>query len=491
MTNTFEPDYLEQYYKNTSIDNLNGLYQKNSVNDTDYSSIDDYYKINLKNKYYQQNDGNFLDEGKGDNFAKKGIRRTILNLHSQGDRNDEIPEYSQHGFKSENEPQVEAFDFSKYVNISKKRSPDITKRLYPDVVPQLLSEHQGDPGEEVIYKVIRQSIDKNKPQLYQYTREFVNCDTNNNILCLNNDDFKRIRFNDDIDFNKGTNKFNKVSTFANQEFNTNINLIEKELNKKNNIIIVNKNVNNKILTYVKMLVPISDGKYNIIEFELKNYVNNTPKNELFKIINNVLNDITVNEFSDKLKKNNLGNVPNNSYVIKLDDDINFSNNNCKSLKHNNLKEPVIHKILKKIITEIINDNITKDSREQINIKNYIFNNKCNLPAAIIDIITKDSVINKIQQIISTSSNSTNKDRIKSVDTLIKNNDITSYQKKLWNDDVNFHLNKNNMFDDNTQLIDFQDTYHKPMIKISHTPFEYNNDSKFLHNSIKETKSFNN
>jgi hypothetical protein len=527
---------LEDYYNDINVlDKTSFLYGKNVVNDTDYNQIKDYYLISLKNKNYQQNDKSFLgdQEGQGNKDTWKQYRKMKLSLRTQGDRTNELEykELSGNGVVSEVEPQMTDFDFSKYVDSSKKRSMDITKRLYPDNVRQVLTESQHDPYRELIDPLIRRTIETKKPQLNEYMREFTNEYNRNNVLNLDVKQYKRIDDNfskehkNDIEF--FTNKSNIISHKPSEKKQRHVlDLLEKNLDKRNNISIIVKNVNNKPQTYVRMEWSNQDGKNQILEFELSNTLGQLPKQELFKIIDKVLNDIIINELSDDIKKNNLGQKPNIEYnnISKktFSDDLYLPNESNKQLKHNNtfpkfynnlvdksegiLNNPEMQMsvFLKKIISDIVKDdkhNFHKDSRGQNNIRESLMikiHDYCKhhkIDPTLIELLTKDSVLNKIQKInYKINNDNVNNDRYYSNNNVMLNNKLflnNNKQNKTIND-IDFSLNKNNVLNNNdAQLINWNEEDFKNIKYNLHTvPSDYNNKSSFLYNSIKEKRSFN-
>jgi hypothetical protein len=502
-------DLLESYYEDINIlDKTSYLYDKNIANDTDYNLLKDYYLISLKNQNFKKDDSVFLgdQEGNGNKETWKQHRNMKLLLRTQGDRNNEL-KYKENGVTSEIEPQMTNFDYAKYVEMSKKKSDDITKRLYPDGVRQVLYEAQSDPYKDVIKPIIRKTIETKKPQLYQYMREFKTEHVNNNVV---RNAYKRPNLNVKNDIEFFTNRTNNVlcTSVPNKLGEKNIlKLIDRdEINKTNNISIVVKNVNNQPKTYVRMLWSDTDGKTQLLEFELSNTLGQLPKPELMKIVNEVLNDLIVNELNnDFVKKNHLGQKPNNNNLLKVGEEVYLSNESNKQLKHNiNIPNTKISIFLKKVINDIVKDdknNFNRDSRSQNNIKeallwkiqDYCKHNK--IDPAIIELLTKDSVLNKIQKInYEINYKKITNDKYHSNNNVQLNNRCflnLNKQNKLTND-IDFSLNKNNILNnDNAQLINWNpDDFGKISYNTNTVPSDYSNNSRFLHNAIKETRSFN-
>ena len=504
---------MENYYEDISFfDKTSYLYGKNVIEDTDYNQIKDYYFTSLKNTNYQKNDGEFLGQtGNGDKKAWSQHRNMKLLLRTQGNRNREVP-YSDNDttFKSETEPQMASFDYKKSVAMSKNKAADITKRLYPDAVSQVLSESQNDPYKELIHPLLRGTIERKKPLLKEYMREFTGKNVNNNILNLKTKEFKGINKYTKNDIEFFTSKMISNTTMANEKKlgdKTTYDLQEKDLDKKNNIEVIVKNVNNQMKTYVRMLWPDRDGKMQLLEFELSNVMAKIPQKELMNILEEVLNDIQIIEFDDTIKKNNLGEKPKQEKIVTVGEDLYFSKENDRQLKHN-ITEPnkQLSIFLKKVITDIVNDdqfNITKDSKSQNNIKESMlwkireYCKQKKIDASIMELLTKDSVINKIQMLTQRVNyvNEKNNRFDANSNSNIKLNEnviLGMNQKYKFNNDINFSLNKNNILhNEEAQLIHWNEDFkQKDSGKINNIPKDYDKSSKFLFNSMREKRSFN-
>ena len=499
---------LESYYDDVNMmDKTSFLYSKNVTNDTDYNQIKDYYLISLKNKNFNMNEDVYLGDqsGNGDKNIWRQHRNMKLLLRTQGDRNSELKYNEEGGVRSEVEPQMTSFDYNKYVEIAKKKSDDITKRLYPDGVRQVLYERQGNPYKELINPIIRKTVEIKKPSLVQYMREFQTENVNNNVLNLETRKYRRANLNvkNDIEFFTNRTNNSKCGLIPDKENLLKlINNIE-EINKTNNITIVVKNVNNKPRTFVRMQWGDADGKQQLLEFELSNTIGQLPKQELMKVINEVINDLMINELNgDFFKKNNLGQKPTDAGVFKIGETLNLTTESNKQLKHNiNVPKTQISIFLKKVINDIVRDdkkNFNKDSRGQSNIretllwkiKDYCKYNK--IDPAIIELLTKDSVLNEMQKLnYKINYKNANDDRFKANNNIILNNRCIlglNTQKKIIND-INFSLNKNNILNDNA-IIWNQEDFNNIKYNINTMPTDYTNNSRVLYNSVKENRAFN-
>lgn len=504
-------DLMENYYEDISfMDKTSYLYGKNIMEDTDYNQIKDYYFTSLKNVNYQKNEGDFLGQtGNGDKKAWAQHRNMKLLLRTQGNRNVEVPyKDGDMTFKSETEPQMESFDYKKSVEMSKHKAADITKRLYPDTVRQVLTESQNDPYTELIHPLIRGTIERKKPLLKEYMREFIGGNVNNNVLNLEQKKYKNINkyTKNDLEFFTSKIISNTSATVTKRLGDkTSYDLQERDIEKKNNIEIIVKNINNKPRTYVRMLWSDKDGKVQTLEFELSNTIAKIPQKELMNVLEEVLNEIQIIEFDDTIKKNNLGEKPKQEKIITVGEDLYFSKENERQLKHN-LTEPnkQISVFLKRVITDIVKDsqfNISKDSKLQNNMKEAIlwkirdYCKQKNIEPSIIELLTKDSVLNKIQilaQRVNYANEKTNRFDANNNIKLQENTILGINQKSKFSNDINFSLNKDNILNnEEAQLIYWNEDFkQRDTNNIKRIPKEYDNSSKFLYNSMREKRSFN-